>query len=134
MSKNSTNKSLCLRFGVLFLIGVASITASAMDSQAHAGDVDFKHYGDDRCFDLKFSRSDRAMIRSYGDGGCLDVKSRYSDDMDVFMMGDDIEGRVRSYGGSGSVFLGMCPPGMRLPTVHQGPGRSGVSVPRCVHK
>lgn len=97
-----------------------------------ARDVNLDHRGDDRCFNISQSSSGSTDLYSRGDGGCLDAQMNGTGQTDLNMLGDNVRGRLVDESSGGSVFMGMCPPGMQLEPVDRSPDTFGVSIPRCI--
>ena len=108
-----------------------SLVVSFAATPSRAQSVLLDHEGDSRCFDV-MGLSGRVDILSRGDGGCLDADMQGTGGTTIFMLGDGVNGQVHDEGGDGSVYMGMCPPGMQLEPVARVPGSTGTYIPNCI--
>lgn len=113
-------------------ITAAILVQIAIATPVLAADISLDHEGNNRCFDIDQAGQGSAPIFSRGNGGCLAATLRGHGETEIFMLGDGVRGRVVDHGGSGSTFLGMCPPGMTLEPVYRAPGSTGLRLPRCI--
>lgn len=111
---------------------VALLLVALATGPALAGDLALDHDGTGRCFDISRQGSGAADVLSRGDGGCLAADMIGPGRTGILMLGDDVRGHVVDRGGDGTVYLGMCPPGMTLEPVVRAPGETDLRIPRCI--
>ena len=110
---------------VLALVAPGTLAADTFQSDI---------WGDGGDFDVFLRNTDDVALLSYGDDMALRLEAQNSSGIDVWMLGDDVSGSLRSWDSDHlRVVFGMCPEGMHNQTIRTRNHPGGLIIPKCVY-